>query len=313
MTQSPDKSGAKAPAPKATSKPTSPTADTFANNSSQGQRIAAMYPGFGDLLNSNPEIASLLEEAAAGNWTPQELQAKLVGTQWWKSRSGSERQWEYTKLVDPAQATQQKNQTSLSILQSAAVQGVHLTLQQAAFLAEAAIGQGWDATRLQQEVAKLAQPGAGGTIGAQQTALRGLAADYGLNLSDAATFKWARDIADGFADEKGFTEYAKNQAIAMHPYWEKELSGGATVRQLADPYIQQASQLLEVNPDTIDLSNHKWDFTARNKAGEQQPMSQTAWAQKLMTDPTYGWSRTQNAQQAAYGLVDSIRQSFGAS
>lgn len=278
--------------------------------------IAQQYPAFAPLLKI-PEIAQLLQEAATASppWSLDQLGLKLMGTHWWKSTSKPARDWTYLKLVDPAEATRQSNANALAILEQAQTLGVPITLAQAADLADKSLANQWDANTLTYHVAQLAQQGKdrAGTITATQTTLRGVAADYGINVSDATTFNWAKNIAAGNADQKGFAEYAKNQALANHPYWEKQLNQGMTVRQLADPYLQTASHLLEISPDSIDLTKPKWNVAQPAAKGQDpKPMSQLEWSQHLMNDPQYGWDHTQNAKDSAFQVVDQLRQSFGA-
>lgn len=277
--------------------------------------IALQYPAFAPLLKI-PEIAQLLEEAATNNWSGDQLTLKLRATHWWQSTSDTQREWQYRKLTDPATATRQSNQMALSILERASMLGVPITLGQAADLADKSMGLSWDDNELTRQVANLAQLGKdhAGSITATQTTLAGIAGDYGVNVSDNTLFHWAKNIASGTADQKGFAEYAKNQALVSHPYWEHQLNQGMTVRQLADPYLQTAGRLLEINPESITLSNPRWNIAKPAEKGQDpKPMSQLEWSQKLMTDAVYGWDKTQNAKDAAFQVVDELRKNFGAS
>jgi len=57
-----------------------------------------------------------------------------------------------------------------------------------------------------------------GTISASQTRIRGLAGDYGINLSNQTSYDWASKIADGLSTEQSFAEYAKTRRNSRHPY-----------------------------------------------------------------------------------------------
>lgn len=276
---------------------------------------AAQYPAFAALM-AIPEVATLLNEASNGGWTNDQFTLHLMETNWWKTKSDTERVWEATKLSDPAKAAQEKQQMFQRVATESQLLGVALDTNQLNFITEGAIAGGWSADVLKSAIAGNAQfnKEQPGQIAATQTSLDGIAAQYGIPISPHTTFSWAQKISQGTADQASFQEYAKNQAKISHPYWEKQLDQGVTVRQLADPYIQAASRLLEVSPDSIDLSDHKWSnaFVSTDKAGAQQPISQLAWQQKLMQDPTYGWDRTGNAREAAFQVSNGIRSSFGA-
>lgn len=282
------------------------------------QNAAAQYPAFAGFLGI-PEVANLLAQTAdpnTGGWSQDQFALRLAATQWWRSNSDTQREWQARKLYDPAKAAQQKAQMISQVTSEAGKLGVTLDGNQIQFIAEGAIGEGWDAPTLQRAIAGNAQAAKDqpGQIAATQTQLNSVAASYGVPVSPHTTFDWAKKIAMGNADANGFGEYAKQQAKIAHPYWEAQLDQGLTVRQLADPYIQQASKLLEIAPDQIDLTNHKWSnaFVTQNKQGQAQPMSQLDWSKKLMSDASYGWDKTANAHQAALQIQDSLRQQFGA-
>lgn len=290
-----------------------PNAQIDASGLTGVSAAAAQYPAFASLM-AIPEVAQLLNQASAEGWSNDQFTLHLMATHWWKSKSDTERVWEATKLSDPAKAAQQKQQMFTQVSTEAQLLGVNLDTNQLNFIAEGAIAGGWTPAILKQAIAGNAQYNKDrpGQITATQTSLNGIAGAYGIPISPHTTFDWAKRIAQGTADQAGFTEYAKQQAKASHPYWGAQIDQGLTVRQLADPYIQQASKMLELSPDQIDLTDPKWRFTAQDTTGKVAPMSQLDWQRTLMSDPSYGWDKTQNAKDTAYHIVDQLRQTFGA-
>lgn len=276
---------------------------------------AAAYPAFASLM-AIPEVAEMLNQAAREGWTSDQFTVHLMTTNWWKTKSDTERVWEATKLSDPAKAAQEKQQMFQRVATESQLLGVALDTNQLNFITEGAIAGGWDANVLKSAIAGNAQANKErpGQIAATQTALNGIAEQYGIPISPQTTFSWAQHITQGTADQASFQEYAKQQAKISHPYWEKQLDQGITVRQLADPYIQQAAKLLEISPDSIDLSSHQWSnaFAQPDKAGAVKPMAMLDWQTHLMTNPTYGYDRTDNARQAAFGMVDQLSKTMGA-
>ena len=296
-----------------------PNAQIDASGLTGVSAAAAKYPAFASLM-SIPEIADLLSQAAdpnTGGWTQEQFALHLYTTNWWKSHSETEREWIKTQLIDPAKAAQMTRDTFQQVATESKLLGVSLDTNQLNLIAQGAISGGWSSQQIQSAIAGNAQQNQDrpGQIAATQTNLQGIAAQYGLPMSPHTTFSWAQQIAQGKADQAGFTEYAKQQAKISHPYWERQLDQGITVRQLADPYIQQAAKLLEISPDSIDLSSHQWSnaFAQPNKAGEVKPMAMLDWQTHLMTQPAYGYDRTDNARQAAFGMVDQLGKVMGAS
>lgn len=282
----------------------------------------ANNPAWQNVVKGFPDaklIFTAAEEAAvAGNpWDANRFTSEIQNTSWFKQTPAGNRQYLFTQVFDPASATRDANTMARKILDFSNTMGAHVTLQQGALLADAAITQGWDDARIQQEIVANTKYSPGlrlgaGTISASQTRIRGLAGDYGVNVAPDTAYNWASKIADGLSTEQSFTEYAKDQAKLAHPYWQKQLDQGMTVRQLADPYIQNAAKLLDINPSTVDLTDPKWNFTTTDKQGQQAPMNQLDWQKKLMTDQAYGFDHTQTALDAAHQLDSSIRSTFGA-
>lgn len=272
--------------------------------------IIAQYPAFAEIMQV-PEIAALLNQPGI---TSTNFIAQLIGTNWWKTTSKTERDWMGLQWGDPAEATRQSNNAALMILQQASSMGINMSLSQAHDLAVQSISQGWDNNILSYHIAQTAtQQGTHpGTLQATQTQLGGLAMNQGVNISDQTLFDWSKNIASGTATQQGFEEYAKDVAVMTHPYWQKQLDEGMTVRQLADPYVQRAAQTLEISPDSVDLSDPKWNFANTDQKGNKTLMSQSDWQTRLMNDPKYNWQQTDNAKQAAYSMVDQLQKSFGA-
>jgi hypothetical protein len=276
--------------------------------------LIEQYPAFAPLFHGVPEIRDMVNSLPSG-FTANTFIGHLMGTNWWKTHSTTQRDWIGLQLGNPAEATRQSNNQALKVLELASSMGVGMTLERAGRIADLSLSEGWDASRMQYEIGRRAEEGTttAGTLQGTQTSLRAIASQQGINVSDHTTFDWAKKISSGMADQKGYETYVKDVARWMHPYWEKQINEGATVRQLADPYVQQAAQTLEISPDQVDLSDPKWNFAQRDKAGNQTPMSQLDWSRKLMSDPSYGYDKTNGARTAAYQMVDQLRKSFGAS
>lgn len=277
------------------------------------------YQAFAKHFPDASLIFTAAEQAAlAGTpWDANQFTSAIQNTQWFKTTPAGQRQYLFTQVFDPASATRDANTMARKILDYSNTMGLHMTLQQGASMADQAIAGAWDDARVQQEIVGATQWSphlalGAGSISAAQTRIRGLAGDYGVAVAPQTAYDWAGKIADGLSTEQSFTEYAKQQAKLTHPYWGAQLDQGMTVRQLADPYLQQAGKLLEINPSTIDLTDHKWQFATTGADGKQAPMSQTEWATHLMDDQRYGWQDTQGAKDAALQIESGLRQAFGA-
>ncbi len=279
--------------------------------------ITERFPSFAPLLGI-PEIASLLIKASepGSAYSGDKLLAELKNTNWWKTNSESSRQWAFTKVVDPAQAAQSQAQVATDILHAAANAGITLTPAQVALLAEGSVQGAWTAAQLQEKIGAQANEKnlKAGTMRADAIRLRGIAADYGVPLSDHTAFAWAQKINQGKATSDGFQSYAVQQAKLHFPTLAEQLDQGMTVRQLADPYLQIAGQKLGIDPNRMDISEPKWASALQHrdeKGNIVGPMTTLDWERKIMENPVYQWDRTADAQAAASNLVQELGSAFG--
>jgi hypothetical protein len=93
------------------------------------------------------------------------------------------------------------------------------------------------------------------------------------------------------------------------------INSGITPYAWADPYRQEASQILEKNPNEINMNNSEFQFALTQgdpKTGAKQPLSLADFRSKLMSDPKYGYQYTNQAQQAAWTTGAELLRGFGA-
>lgn len=143
---------------------------------------------------------------------------------------------------------------------------------------------------------------------------RDLAKKYLVPLSDDTLSTWATKTLSGETLENGFLEYVKEQAKSRRPHLAKAIDEGFTVEQYYEPYREQAAQLLEISPTSIDLNDPKWARAIDGvdpQTGMAAPMPLYEWANVLRTDGTYGYDRTEGARSEAARLAERINQTFG--
>lgn len=154
----------------------------------------------------------------------------------------------------------------------------------------------------------------GGELGASVDQLKAEAAKYLVPVADSTLAQWAQQIAAGQSDIKGFDAYLQAQAKSLFPSMGAAIDQGITPQQYTDPYKQVASTVLGINPNSIDMTNPQWMRAVGQKdpkTGMPVAMSLYDWEQTLMSDPTYGYMKTQNATDRASALADGIAQMFG--
>lgn len=279
-------------------------------------QIKTNYPQLVPYL-ADPQLLSLFAEGMSKQMTSAQFQGFILASDWHRNTPPSARQWLSTQLLEPARAAQLKAQTSTQVQQIGTTVGVPLTTQQVDFLSQAALQEGWNATEIQRRIisqsaqAKL-QPG---QILATQGQLQQTASSYGIPISTNTLGTWARQINDGSQTTAGFQSYAAQQAKLAFPTLAKQIDSGLTVKQIGDPYAQIAGQTLGIDPNTVDWSQPKWQkaLQAQDAQGNiTGPMDHLSWEKTIRTDPTYGYSRSEQGQTDAYSLVNALKQGMGA-
>ena len=162
-----------------------------------------------------------------------------------------------------------------------------------------------------------------GILGQNADALKGYASDMGVaatylpaSVGNANTGDYfanaAKNIQDGHTNMEEQQNYIKEQAKAMYQPYAQRISEGMTVRALASPYLNAASNLMEVGGDTIDLGSNTGLGATITKAmqGDQKssvPLDQ--FMTQLKQDPA--WLKTTNARNSLMDNASSLLQSFG--
>lgn len=276
------------------------------------------YPGYRAFI-TQPGIAEILIQAAENGWTPDVLAAHIQDTPYWKNTTDAQRHWDLLKATDPATAQQTWSNGWNHLMQLRRKLGVQLTDPEFQVIATQAINGGWT-----DDISTTAMLGvnnggplpAGGDLGAAITQIKGLASDYGVNVSDLNIMDKARKLLTGGLDPQGLADGMRGIAISQYgnnTSLVDALNRGDTVKQYADPYIQLAVNELGVNPATVDFSKPKWNafLTAVDpKTGEGMNLQQ--WTAKIRTDPTYGYNKTSGAADQAAQLTDALAKEFGA-
>jgi hypothetical protein len=151
-----------------------------------------------------------------------------------------------------------------------------------------------------------------GVAGDMTAQMKKISSDYLVPISDETLQSWSRNAISGRSTADDFRAYAEKQARSMFPSLNDELDRGLTVQEIADPYRQQAAQILGIDPTQINFADSKWRSALdhRDKDGKRSTMTLSDWTQQVRTDPRYGYDRTQNAVNEAASLVTSMRQIF---
>ena len=119
------------------------------------------------------------------------------------------------------------------------------------------------------------------------------------------------DMMTGAMDTDGVRNWMIANASSRYPSLADRLKGGETVAQIADPYVQSQAKILELNPNTIPLTDKLVQSALSGTDAQGKPATKSVWQfeQDLRNDPRY--MKTQQAQDASMGMAHQVLQDWG--
>lgn len=280
--------------------------------------LASQYGLSSALINSSSELKSLFKKAVSGGWTAALFGAKLKNTRWWSTQSDSLRQYITLKYTDPATAKQKWDATVAS-MNALAVQvgagdlwGYGSTYSRNLLRSAAynSLALGWSDDRIKDWLGSKVTVHGGvmwGEAGEAFDQLHQIAYLNGMTYN-AWYANEARKIASGRDTIESAEAAVRAQAAAKYSAFADQIKAGQNVMDLAAPYIQSVSKILEVPDTDIGLSNsHVSKAMTSNNGG--QAMSIWEFENSLRQDPT--WRKTQNAQDGAMSTAHQVLQQWG--
>ena len=150
-----------------------------------------------------------------------------------------------------------------------------------------------------------------GLSGKYFIAIKNLARNNGINLSDAATADYANKINAGIIDEDTVLNTIRESAASAFPQFADKIKAGIDLKTLADPYIQSMSRILEIPDSGIDV----FDPTVRSALSYTMPDGKVGtkslydFEKDLRKDER--WQYTNNAREDVSNSVTKVLKDFG--
>ncbi len=278
------------------------------------EELAAEYGWSYSFLNSVPELKTLFADSVAQTWSKDMFQAKLRNTNWWKENSDTMRQVALQKSTDPATYSANLNATKVQVEQLAAEMGAIIPPGKLTSIAEQAMQLNLQEDGLRNVLGgyvKFVKGTLVGDAGMYEDAIKKYAYSQGVTLDDQAIKNQAALIERKLATASDFKEQIKNQALSAFPAYKAQLDAGATIQDIAQPYIQSMAQELEMNPNSITVNDPliKQALNGVNSTGKPTGMDQVTFLNRLRSDPR--WNQTQNAQDNLMKVGQNVLKSMG--
>jgi len=307
----PSNNGGGIAAPRATS------IGSGASNSIDKKLLAQKYGWALSVLKSIPELYKIFNQAVKGTWSPDEFAARVRDSKWYKTHNDQFRQTYVLEKTDPSKYKRLSSQKLADIQDLAASMGVKYDKDLFASVTRQALYNGWDDAQVRNALAGMLDFSAGGHFGGEagqaEQELRNYAGQMGVSLSDNTLKTWLRSLVAGNHSIEDYQAYIQNNAELAFPAFSKQIKSGVTVRQIADPYIQSMGNILEINPNSIDLQNAtiRKALTQVDDQGQATGTGVPIWQfeNSLRQDPR--WLQTNNAREQINGVAHSVLKDFG--
>ena len=270
------------------------------------------------VINSDPSLVALFDKAVKTQMPPTAFAAALRNTDFYLKHGANWALAQTKKLGDPGDWKDQTTQASTLIKQTAVDLGMALNPQEVQHLANAALHASGGAagsissTWLNTHIATLGTiTGKGGTAATTINNLKQFGADYGIEHSDDWYTHAAKSVISKTATQTDFESQITNLAKSKYAPFADQIDKGMTVAQIASPYINSMSNILEVPSASIGLNDHTINKALTSLDGKGQPMAQPLWQfeTNLRQDPR--WATTKNANDTLSSLSYSILKNFG--
>ena len=257
----------------------------------------------------NEELQEFIKKAVKGEWTSQEFTRRFKNLDWYKARAASQRQFDMLQDTDQQQIVDQRTSEIDALSKQ---MGVDLTAEDARTLAIKIARDGFTQEQAKWFIAKRAVydpnvPQEGG-MAAYESQLKELARDYGVSLGAKQIGAWSKEGLGRELDPSNWEDRIRSMAADANPHLRQALDGGLTLREALANKLSSASQVLGIDPDSIDLRDEKWRNVFDANGTE---LSDAQWRLQLKRDQRYGYGYTQNGLDEAKTMGRNLMRSMG--
>jgi hypothetical protein len=277
--------------------------------------LAETYGMSYSFFKSQPELMKLLNGAVAGQWTADKFQAEVKNTSWWKKNSETIRQAQMLQKTDPATYKATMEAARVAGRQMAVKVGAILTDKQAEQLAKNMVWFGWQDAQVQnflgQYVKFTGSQVLGGVAGQAAKAIKAEAYKNGVAVTEQSVLNNAQYLVRGLTSMEKIQNSIREQAMGLYPAFADQIKAGASVQDLAAPYVQVVAQELGVPETDVDVFSPKVKaaLSRQNAAGQPEAMGLNDFTQLVRNDPA--WRKQPGVADKALGIGRQVLADMG--
>lgn len=288
------------------------------------QKMAANYGFALAFLNSDPELKALFKKAVKKTWDTNMFVARLRATKWFRNHSASVRNAIMQETSDPATYKANVDQMASRVRDAfgkayGSTAGAILGQDQLGAWAETAYRMGWSEEQLMDHMGAtinfqklLRQNKLGGTASEMAHNIDQVAEQMGVAVGDNWKAAQVKRVLMGDDTDAAVQARIRDIAAAKYGAFADDIRAGRTVTEIADPYVQQMSQLLELDPAQVNITKSREiqrALTTKNSQGVPTGMDMNDFADMIRRDKR--WQYTDNAKQQAADVTSQLLRGFG--
>jgi hypothetical protein len=151
----------------------------------------------------------------------------------------------------------------------------------------------------------------GGTAAETEGQLDNLLGNYGIDAGKGWKAAQLEKIVEGSDTIGGVQDRVREMAMREYKAFADRIAAGETVSEIADPYVQKMSSLLEVAPGQIGLNDKTIQSALKRTDAKGRPaaLDLAAFADEVRKDKR--WQYTDNAKQEVGNVTATLLRSFG--
>ena len=266
-------------------------------------------------FKSQPELMKLLKGAVAEQWTPDKFQAQVKNSSWWKKNSDTARQAQVLAKTDPATYKASMEAARVAARQMAVKAGAILTDKNVEKLAKNILHFGWEEAQvsnfLGQYVKFSADHTLGGLAGQAAKAIKAEAYRNGVAVTEQSVLNNAAYVVRGLTSMEKIQAGLREQSAGLYPAFAEQIKAGASIQDLAQPYVQVVAQELGLPETDIDAFSPKVKaaMSRANAKGEPESMDLHDFTQQVRNDP--GWRKTTGAADKTMNIGRQVLADMG--
>jgi hypothetical protein len=277
------------------------------------------------LIMSSPDLTRLFTKAISQGMTPDAFQKDLQQTDWYSSRTASQRTYD-TLLKDKGAKADlaQRRQDIMDAVKREAVaaNGTQLDDADVAGVVDDLIRNHWD--NWQEVLPRVVGDTFvgdnvltfGGTAAASVTQIKQYAKSMGVFIDDTTLGRYVDNIASQKNTLENVFAEIGNLAASYYPQYAENIKSGATVDSIAQQYTYAAAQMLEKDPADFNFFGNDPSKTdplmAKAMFGGKDGKGMSMYDFRKLIKQDNRWKQTRGAREEYASITNNILKTFGA-